>query len=200
MIDSVEGEVRTVDESGFTLAAGPVTLRVLCSKPLLAALAPGMRVSLPAYLQVQIEGNRVNPALMAFSGELERDLFEALITVSGIGPRAAVKAIARPAEEMVSAIATGDEKFLSTLPGIGRAKARQIVASLGEKFSGMAASAPDGARPVPRSQSAARAILLQLGLTAAEADELLAEASRSLGRDAADSELVREAMRLRTGR
>ncbi|NLP06257.1 hypothetical protein GX411_09960 [Candidatus Fermentibacteria bacterium] len=200
MIESVEGEVRNVDESGFTLAAGPVTLRVLCSRPLLAALAPGMRVSLPAYLQVQIEGNRVNHALMAFSGELERDLFEALITVSGIGPRAAVKAIARPAEEMVSAIASGDEKFLSTLPGIGKAKARQIVASLGEKFAGRAVPAAGGSHPVSRSQSAARAILLQLGLTAAEADGLLAEAAKTLGRNADDSELVREAMRLRTGR
>ena len=50
--------------------------------------------------------------------------------MSGIGPRAAVKALDKPISEITQAIDAGDIKYLTTLPGIGKQRAKEIVAKL----------------------------------------------------------------------
>ena len=59
-----------------------------------------------------------------------KDFFLQFITVSGIGPRAAVKALSKPICDITAAIEKGDMAFLKTLPGIGMQKAKDIVAKL----------------------------------------------------------------------
>ena len=68
--------------------------------------------------------------MIGFNEELEREFFEKFISVSGIGPRAALKAFDRPISLIARAIEEGDVRFLNTLEGIGRQKAKQIVAHL----------------------------------------------------------------------
>jgi Holliday junction DNA helicase RuvA len=198
MLERIEGTVTSVDETGFCLAAGPFTLRLLGSRELLSGMVPGRTVSLQVHLQLQLEGNRIVPVAVAFCSGIEKELFDDFMTVSGVGARAAIRALSRPATDIARAISTGDERFLTTLPGIGKAKARQIVASLQEKVASRWPSIPasvQGGAP-----ELARAVLIQLGLGGAEADSLLEKALSGLGTGCSEGDLVREAMRLRSAR
>lgn len=71
--------------------------------------------------------------LIGFFNEVERDFFLDFISVSGIGPRAAVKALNKPISEIAQAIHAGDAAYLKTLPGIGLQRAKEIVAKLQNK-------------------------------------------------------------------
>jgi Holliday junction DNA helicase RuvA len=199
MLEQLSGDVAGFAEGGFLLTVGPATIYLHASRSLLSDLSIGRHVTLPVHLQLQIEGNRVVPVAVAFGSELERELFEDFLSVSGIGAKAAVKALARPADEIASAIASGNEALLITLPGIGKAKARQIVASLQEKLSKRFAGSSPPTGGVP-AYGSARDVLLRLGLSLPEADELVGKAVAALGESVPAGDIIREAMRLRGSR
>lgn len=87
-------------------------------------------VRLVTYHYLQVEPSRSRPILVGFINEIERDFFIEFITVSGIGPRAALKAINQPISRIAQAIDEGDSGFLCSLPGIGRQRAKEVVAKL----------------------------------------------------------------------
>src|SRR3989344_3804878 len=91
-------------------------------------------ISLITYHYLQVDPSRAFPVLVGFLNEIERDFFEQFITVSGIGPRAAIRAINKPISEIASAIDRGDSDFLKTLPGIGMQRAKEIIAKLQGKI------------------------------------------------------------------
>ncbi len=82
----------------------------------------------------QIEPSRSIPVLIGFLSEVERDFFEVFITVSGIGPKAALRAINIPISSIAGAIDKGDLDILRSLPGIGPQRAKEIVAKLQGKI------------------------------------------------------------------
>jgi len=146
-----------------------------------------------------MEGNRIVPLMVGFPGRRDRAFFEKFISVSGIGVRAAVKALEQPPERIASAIASEDHDYLTTLPGIGMKRARQIVAGLQEHMKKIwgestAAAFSSGSR------GEARAVLKQLGISTSEADRLLGQVCRDLADDAPASEMVRQAMKIRSQR
>jgi Holliday junction DNA helicase RuvA len=71
--------------------------------------------------------------LIGFLSEVEKEFFEVFITVSGIGPRAALKALNQPISLIAQAIDEANTNFLKSLPGIGQQKAKEIVAKLQNK-------------------------------------------------------------------
>lgn len=87
-------------------------------------------VKLITYYYLQNDPSRSIPVLIGFSNYLEKEFFELFITVSGIGPKAAVRALSMPIPSIVDAIDNSDYKLLQSLPGIGRQRAREIVAKL----------------------------------------------------------------------
>ncbi len=87
-------------------------------------------LELITYHYFQIGPSSGVPVLVGFFNTVERDFFLQFITVSGIGPRAAVKALNKPISEIAQAIDSGDLKFLKTLPGIGMQKAKEVIAKL----------------------------------------------------------------------
>jgi len=91
-------------------------------------------INLVTYHYMQIEPSRGLPIIIGFLNEIERDFFQQFITVSGIGPRAAVKAINKPISEIARAIDEADLVFLRTLPGIGLQRAKEIIAKLQGKI------------------------------------------------------------------
>ncbi len=91
-------------------------------------------VHLKTYQYFQLSQSSGTPLLIGFVNEIERDFFLQFIKVSGIGPRAAVKALSKPISEISQAIDNGDFKFLKTLQGIGMQKAKEIVAKLQGKI------------------------------------------------------------------
>lgn len=105
--------------------------------------------------------------LYGFGSREELALFELLIGVSGVGPKAALAllSVSRPAD-VATAIATGDASALARAPGVGKKTAERLIVDLRSKVSGIAA-APSGTAPLPGDEVAAA--LQTLGFTAAEA-------------------------------
>ena len=87
-------------------------------------------VDLITYHYHQLEPSRSTPMLIGFLNEIEKDFFQQFITVSGIGPRAALRALNKPISVIAQAIDEGDINFLKSLPGIGLQRAKEVVAKL----------------------------------------------------------------------
>ena len=125
-----------------------------------------------------------------FTNAVEREFFEALISVASIGPKSAARAFSAPMARIARAIDAGDHVFLKTLPGIGQQKARDIVAKLQGKVGRflLIQDAPARAEPaaMPDFAAEALAVLLQLAYRRAEAEAMIAEtlAARRGSRDA----------------
>lgn len=81
------------------------------------------------------QGGRLTPRLVGFASEFERDFFEMFCSVDGVGVKKALRAMARPVQDIARSIEQQDVKVLSTLPGIGSATAEKIVAKLRRKMA-----------------------------------------------------------------
>ena len=75
------------------------------------------------------------PFLIGFLSDLEKEFFELFISVSGIGPKAALKALDKPISLIAEAIEKQNVNFLKKLPGIGARKAYQILGKLSGKVA-----------------------------------------------------------------
>jgi Holliday junction DNA helicase RuvA len=84
-----------------------------------------------------LEGNpaqgRLTPRLIGFLSEIEREFFELICSVDGVGVKKALRAMVRPVSEVATAIEEQDAKVLSSLPGVGAALAERIIAKLRRK-------------------------------------------------------------------
>lgn len=138
-------------------------------------------ISLIVYHYLQVEPSRSYPFLIGFLNEIEKEFFEKFITVSGIGPKAAVRALKVPISTIAQAIDRGDVSFLNSLPGIGTQRAKEIVAKLQGKV-GKFGLIQDG-EYVETSlkgnidmQEGALDVLLQLQYKKIEADNMIQKA------------------------
>jgi len=139
---------------------------------------PGERVTLEIYSVVNMDGNSGRFTFYGFSNAIEREFFEALLTVASIGPRSAARAFSLPMSSIAGAIDRGDHAFLKTLPGIGQQKARDIVAKLQGKVAKFLLIQDAPAAPVatmPDFAAEALSVLLQLEYRRAEAEAMIRE-------------------------
>jgi len=130
--------------------------------------------------------------LYGFESREELALFEMLIGVSGVGPKAAlaILSVARPAE-VAGAIASGDAAALARAPGVGKKTAERLIVDLRERIDRI--GQPAGVTAI-MSADDAHAALVALGYTAAEA----AAALRNTPQDGKASTEERVAAALRT--
>jgi len=147
----------------------------------------GARVTLEIYSVVSLDGNSGRFTYYGFTNAVEREFFEALLTVASIGPRSAARAFSEPMSAIAGAIDRGDYAFLRRLPGIGQQKARDIVAKLQGKVARflLIRDAPAAApAAIPDFAAEALSVLLQLGYKRAEGEAMIRqtiEANPSLG-------------------
>lgn len=125
--------------------------------------------------------------LFGFATPEERDLFDRLVTVNGVGPKLALTVLSTLSPtEAVRAVASEDVAVLTTVPGIGKKVAGRIVLDLRD------ALAIDGAAGAPVGPIAeVREALISLGLSADEAREAVA----GLDADGEVEALLRQALR-----
>jgi Holliday junction DNA helicase RuvA len=127
--------------------------------------------------------------LFGFWTERERRIFEAMITVSGIGPRLARVALSgMPPDDIVTAIAASDAARLATIPGIGKKTAERLIVELKERMAEFAADLPEPAAAA--GDDDLLPALVTLGYKRGEAERALAEARRK-NPDADFQELLR---------
>ncbi|MEJ2579969.1 MAG: Holliday junction branch migration protein RuvA [Kineosporiaceae bacterium] len=131
MIASVRGTVRAVRLDSAVVEVGGVGLLVQATPATLAAL----RVGAPAELATSLVVREEALTLFGFADADERDTFEIVQTVSGIGPRLALAMLAvHSPEGLRSAVAAQDLTALTRVPGIGRKGAQRIVLELADRL------------------------------------------------------------------
>jgi len=139
---------------------------------------PGEPVTLDIYAVLNQDGNTSRFSYYGFTNAIEREFFEALLSVASIGPRSAARAFSQPMSAIAGAIDRADHAFLKSLPGIGQQKARDIVAKLQGKVAKflLIQDAPAAAAPaMPDFASEALAVLLQLEYRRTEAEAMVRE-------------------------
>ena len=154
-------------------------------------------VQLVTYDYFQISPGGGLPYLIGFINEIERDFFLQFIKVSGIGPKAAVKALDKPIGEVTRAIDKGDINYLTTLPGIGQQRAKEVVAKLQGKigkFGLIQDKSPEAQKSGNTADwhEEALAILLQLQYKRQEAQDMIEKALGRSGKINSAEELLNE--------
>lgn len=134
MITRISGTLERVEPTAVEIAVGPVVHEVLVTE--LVRRTCQQKLGQPVVLHTleYLEGNPTRgnlvPRLVGFLSEVEREFFELICEVDGVGVRKALRAIIRPVGEIAAAIEEQDTKSLSGLPGIGAATAERMIAKL----------------------------------------------------------------------
>ncbi len=198
MLDAVRGTVESTEDGVLLLSVGPLTLEFLVPAYFLPELRSGDSIEVFTHFQFVNEGARTVPMAVAFPCVADRTFFRSFISVSGVGARAAAKALCQPPRTVAAAIARGDMNFLKALPGIGAARAKQIIAKLQDTMS---ASSTDfsGDSACGRNRAEALLVLKQLGIPGEQAANLVARAVEHTSEAAGTQEIIRTAMRIRSG-
>ncbi|MCH2610664.1 MAG: helix-hairpin-helix domain-containing protein [Pirellulales bacterium] len=137
MITSITGVISAVGEEKVTLAIGPIHCEIMVPDFVRRKLQTSVNESVSLYTLLYIEGNpqgRMNPKMVGFTSEAEREFFELFCSVGGVGPKKALRAMVRPVKDIATMIEQQDKKALSTLPGIGAKTGELIIANLRTKM------------------------------------------------------------------
>jgi Holliday junction DNA helicase RuvA len=144
---------------------------VVISVPTFSALpAAGAEVALHIHTHVREDAL----SLYGFLRLAEKQLFEKLLTVSGIGPKLAITILSgMPADEMVGAIRGGDLARLTRIPGIGKKTAERMVLELRDKLPAVTGTSEMSATAASPVEEDVISALVNLGYQRAAADKAL---------------------------
>ncbi len=184
MIARLRGKPVARRPEGLVLDVGGVGYLVQATPSALARAEDAEEVSLETYLHVREDALQ----LYGFAESAERELFEHLLSVQGVGPKVALAIVSgsTPAD-LRRAIALEDTARFEAIPGIGKKTAQRVVLELREKLAS-AADAPEARR---EGHLVARDALVELGFSLADAEHALAEVDPELPVE----ERVRRALR-----
>jgi len=158
---------------GYALAVTPTASRLA---------ERGGEVTLETYLHVREDALQ----LYGFAEPAERELFEHLLAVSGVGPKVALAIVSgSPPADLRRAIALEDTARFEAIPGIGKKTAQRVVLELKEKLGSVVAAPPE------KGHIGARDALVELGYSVVEAEQALA----GVDPDLPVEEQVRRALR-----
>lgn len=187
MISRISGTLLERGDGYVIVDVGGIGYQVLTPvvvSKALEATAEGGKLTLETIYYLSIEQTRATPILMGFQNEIQREFFEKLLTVPRMGPKSALAVFARPVSTVAAAIESENYALLQSLPGVGKQKARDMVATLQgkiAKFALMQDADLDKRGAIPHTDVAQDALqLLQaLGHKRAEAERLVADALKA---------------------
>jgi holliday junction DNA helicase RuvA len=152
--------------------------------------APGGEVALHIHTHVREDAL----ALYGFLRQSEKQIFEKLISVSGIGPKLAITILSgMPADEMAGAIRGNDVAKLTRIPGIGRKTAERMVLELRDKLPKEALGEPATLPAITPVEEDVLSALMNLGYQRAAAERALTSVSRN-GKAASFEVMFRESL------
>lgn len=164
MIAQVTGRVVAKTANSCVLECGGIGFRLWMSTNALSHLpAEGDEVTVYTHLHVRED----DLSLFGFESPAEQDLFEKLITVSGVGPKVALSALsAFSPNDLAAAIVREDDALIATVPGIGKKTAQRVIIELKDKLGAEGL----GAKPSTRTSASAEAgdALVSMGFSSAE--------------------------------
>lgn len=174
MIASIHGVLEARRAGYVIIRTGGFGIRVFAPTSTLSRLGDvGSEVSLYTHFYVREEGM----ALYGFSSEEDRDAFEQLIGISGVGPKIALALLSMmDAQTFYKAIADEDQQRLALTPGVGKKLAAKLVLELKGKLPSLVALGGAGATsPGGKMQSEVLEALMGLGFSATEAQAALSK-------------------------
>jgi Holliday junction DNA helicase RuvA len=209
MISALTGELREVDDDRVHLQVGPMLFELMVPAADVSGhrLAVGREITFHTvfYLEGDSSGGNIEPRLIGFVRPNDRDFFQLFITVKGIGPKKALKALIMPVGQIAHAIETKNSKVLCELPQIGKRMAELIVAELSGKVEAFALQhAHDrgiqrtgSVSPRTQLEEDAIAALVALGERRSDAEALLDRTKHANPNLKTTNELVSQMLRLR---
>lgn len=202
----IEGEL--IDKSDGRAVVRPDGLGIgfFINVPLRTySMLPNIGSSIKLFTSFQVRED--SQSLYGFETSAERDLFEALLKISGVGGRTALAILDLPRDRIISAIAAGDTDALRQVPGVGPKTAGRIVLELKDRFAGELLNEwvkefahPDASSTAcPTTQEGKNFIeaveaLVQLGYQYTQAREKIRKARLALGENAPSDQLIRYAL------
>ena len=149
-------------------------------------------VGAEAFLHIHTHVREDALQLFGFATPRERQLFEKLIAVSGIGPKLAQTILSgMSADDLVTALSAGDVRRLTSIPGVGKKTAERMVLELRDKVRDVAPAGPASpAVPAADSESDLLLALLRLGYKRTEVERVVSKVGRELA-DAPFAEQLR---------
>lgn len=131
MIATLRGEVSQIEDGAIIVEVGGVGLRVFAPTPLRTRLKVGETAFLFTHLVVREDAL----TLYGFESQADRDLFNLLLGVDGVGPRVALSVLSTLTLETVQRAVFSDEaEILNRVPGVGKKTAQKIVLHLKDKL------------------------------------------------------------------
>lgn len=189
------GVVQAIRGDGAILEVGGVGLAITCTPRTLATLRPGQASTLSTSLVVRED----SLTLFGFGNDDERHVFEVLQTATGVGPRVAQAVLATHEPDAIRlAIATGDVKALTLVPGIGSKGAQRMLVELKDRLTpsmGEIAALPSADGSYSPVVAHVREALLGLGTKPQDADDALRAALEEVPATDAGS-LLKAALRM----
>ena len=189
-------------EGSLVVEAGGIGYRIYVTPILAADSTPGDEILLHTSFLIRDD----RQFLYGFPSRVERELFDVLMTVSGIGAKTALALLGLQADQLIASISAGDETVLKRIPGIGTKTAQRVILELRDRlgkelfgeFATMAAqlsALASGYDSVAGILSEALEALLNLGYDRTEALRRLRRAKATLGDEAPLEDLVKESLK-----
>lgn len=186
MIYNVRGTLTYTDINYAVVECGGVGFKCFVSMTTLKELPPlGKETNLYTYLTVREDAMD----LFGFATQQELDAFKLLITVSGVGPKAAMAVLSvLPPDRLSIAVSSGDVKSIQSAQGVGKKTAERIVLELKDKMLGIApsnAAAVQSIQAVASNSDAQEAVevLVSLGFNQSDAATVVGAMDKGLSVD-----------------
>lgn len=200
MIQKITGKLTNLRDQSASIEVGAFEYEVLIPEFVRRQLQSKLDQIVSLRTIEYIDGNpqkgRLVPRLVGFLHQAEREFFDLICQVDGVGVKKALQAMVRPVQEVAVAIEEQDIKGLSTLPGIGPAVAERIIAKLRRKMARFALLIDEG---MPEEEKAGRDVLnegyealIALGHSMVDAREKIEKAVQSKGKFKTVEELLQQ--------
>ena len=193
MISFVKGELAEILEGKIVVETGGLGIEINVPASVMEEL-PGIGEEVKIYTYFRVSEDAMS--LYGFNSRRDLAMFEQLIGVSGIGPKGALSILsAMNPDELRMAIITGDDKMISTAPGIGAKTAQRVIVDLKDKVNrdDIAGTAPAAGNAAVNSDAAeVIEALVNLGYGRSEASRIV----RNVASEGMDAEqMLKEALR-----
>lgn len=173
MITGIQGTLEACRADQAIIRVGGFSIRVFAPATTLSRFnEPGMAVSLFTHFHMREDGI----ALYGFATEEDRNAFEQLIAISGVGPKVALALLSvMDAPTLYKAIADEDQQRLGLAPGVGKKLAARLILEMKGKLPSLVGLGGIAASPAGSLQAEVLEALIGLGYTNAEAQSAIAK-------------------------
>lgn len=174
MIAHIKGSLQNITDSTVVIDVGGVGFFISVSQRTIQGLKTGQEVLLHTHFQLREDGI----SLYGFKTEMERQIFQMVIGVSGVGPKVAMNLLSSYTPgELIKVFLERDTGALSHVSGIGKKTAERLIVELSDKAAKIPVEPLDNGQ-IQNDVSSALELLIELGANRKEALDALEKVRR----------------------